>query len=171
MLEVDAKQWPHNMLRSIALLTFFSYYAVKKITFCAMIIISTKNVKQLKSENNNRDCISFLFRRIEVWPQMSRSLSIQFFQLQKDYCDMFHFFTISIKWSRQHCKFTFPNITTQKVADIELRSKAILTMFVNDVFFSKSFISIIPHLFIIVSVLRSTYNTIYTCSIYVFKCS
>ena len=104
------------MLRSIALLTFFfSYYAVKKITFCAMIIISTKNVKQLKSENNNRDCISFLFRRIEVWPQMSRSLSIQFFQLQKDYCDMFHFFfTISIKWSWQHCKFTFPNITTQK---------------------------------------------------------
>ena len=56
VLEVDAKQWPHNMMRSIALLTFFSYYAVKKITFCAMIIISTKNVKQLKSENNNRDC-------------------------------------------------------------------------------------------------------------------
>ena len=56
VLEVDAKQWPHNMMRSIALLTFFSYFAVKKIRFCAMIIISTKNVKQLKSENNNRDC-------------------------------------------------------------------------------------------------------------------
>ena len=82
---------------------------------------------------------------------MYRSLSIQCFQLKQDYSEIYISNDLKSGVVNTVCQYSIPSIpkynNTKKVADIELRSKAILTMFVNDVFFSKSFISIIPHLF------------------------